>query len=523
MSRRRGRRPPQRQSPEPGPLPSTLAPSQAPAAARPVPSPLWDGALLLAALAFVVVYQFLTSGLFSTDSFFHIRFAELMREQGTIRSLPSLPFSVHGTHYRDHHWLSHLLQMPFTAFPDLLTGAKISAATFAALAHLVFYWTLRRLGVERPGAWTAFLAVCSPGFLVRLEMARVQSQSLAFLLTGLVALELRRWRLLAVVAFLYVWLYDGFAVLLLMTALWGVAEGIRSRKVPVAALVAAGLGTFLALVVNPYFPENLASYAFNFQRIFLQKAPVAVGGEWGSPRLMEGLADAGVSVVVLAIALAAEILRRRWRVLLEPHVLWALAGLAFYVGARRWIEYLPPLCLLAGALALRGVRLPGRVLAAALVVVASVNGSTFADRLSWALPRKTFEGAASWLSANSRPGDVVFNVDWDRYTMLFFHNPKGRYVTGLDPNYLYYYDRGLYWIWRSVQKAEPVDLKAALARFGARYLVTSARRRRVYTRAEEQGLALRYRDAEARVYELPSGPLPDRPPAAGPGGAPARP
>ncbi len=479
----------------------------------PGPASRIDVLLLAAAIAFIWVLQFATDGLYGNDGFFHIRFAEMMRDRWVIRSLPTLPFSVHAEHYRDHHWLSHLLQVPFTFFPDLLTGAKVSAALYASVALGVFYGVLRGLGVRRPGLWTALLAVSSFGFIFRLEMPRVQSQSLALLLLGCYLLLKERPRGLAAVAAVYVWLYDGFSVLLMLAALWALLVGVRDRRVAWRPLAGLALGTAFALIVNPYFPDNLRSYAFNFERVFLQRESVWVGAEWWPPTLRQAVDRMWVPVLALAGATGLGLRRKGWRaVLLEPTLFWALMCLGFYATARRWVEYAPPFCLLAAAVA--GSRAPAgegarspvtgsRWVWALLAAAAAINGPALVAMPGQARPRDLFAGVSRWLAENTPEGEIVFNVDWDRYPMMFFHNRRNRYVTGLDPNYLYYYDPELYNKWEFISKGKSAELAVHLKDFDSRYLVASPRFRPVWKSAERSGLELVYEDKDARIYRVP--------------------
>ncbi|GAB4258478.1 MAG: hypothetical protein Kow0054_21870 [Deferrisoma sp.] len=489
-----------------GPGPIAPGPAAAPPPQGPGPISRTDWALLGGAVAFVWAIQFATDGLYGNDGFFHIRFAELMRGRWVVRSLPWLPFSVHAEVYRDHHWLSHLLQVPFTFFPDLLTGAKVSAAFYAGGALAVFFVVVRGLGVRRPGLWVALLAVSSSGFVLRMEMPRVQSQSLALLLAGAYLLCTNRKVPLAAVAAVYVWLYDGFSVLLLLGALWAVAEAVRhGRRVRWGTLAALAGGTAFAVVVNPYFPLNVESYLFNFERVFLQRETVWVGAEWGAPGVMEFGRQMAVPLAALCGAAAMEWRRLGWRgVAGHPAVLWAGATLLFYATARRWVEYAPALCVLAAAsLAGRGLRDP-RWPVVVLLAAVGINGPQLVRLPSFAKPRTLFAGVSGWLERNTGEGEVVFNVDWDRFPMLFFHNRKNRYVVGLDPNYLYYYEPELYNRWEFIAKGKSAALAEHLGDFGCRYLVASPRFRAVWKSAERSGLERVYEDEDARIYRVPS-------------------
>ncbi len=53
--------------------------------------------------------------------------------------------------------------------------------------------------------------------------------------------------------------------------------------------------------------------------------------------------------------------------------------------------------------------------------------------------------AAEWLKNNSRPGEIVFHVNWGQFPELFYWNQHNRYIGGMDPIFQYAYDKGLYW------------------------------------------------------------------------------
>jgi hypothetical protein len=51
------------------------------------------------------------------------------------------------------------------------------------------------------------------------------------------------------------------------------------------------------------------------------------------------------------------------------------------------------------------------------------------------------------LEENSQKGEVIFNINWADFPLLFFHNDYNSYVIGMDPNFLYLYNKELYWQW----------------------------------------------------------------------------
>jgi hypothetical protein len=88
----------------------------------------------------------------------------------------------------------------------------------------------------------------------------------------------------------------------------------------------------------------------------------------------------------------------------------------------------------------------GCLLAAVLMVMA---GEVVSDHLiheKW-VGRNSYRmsGAGQWLKENARPNDIVYNVSWASFPELFFWDPQNRYVSGLDPVFLFAYDEALYW------------------------------------------------------------------------------
>ena len=80
-----------------------------------------------------------------------------------------------------------------------------------------------------------------------------------------------------------------------------------------------------------------------------------------------------------------------------------------------------------------------------LFAVLALYGTSLRNRvlaIGWQADRVA--GAARWLEANSKPGDIVFNVRWEYFPELFFWNTKNRYTGGMDPIFQYAFDAELY-------------------------------------------------------------------------------
>jgi len=129
-------------------------------------------------------------------------------------------------------------------------------------------------------------------------------------------------------------------------------------------------------------------------------------------------------------------------------------------------------------------------------------------------------GAAEWLKEHSRRGEIVYNVNWDMFPELFFWNTQNRYVSGLDPIFLFAYDQGWCWKAHHLQTGEATsqtwpsprshaspgeDTYAVVKRdFGASYLVLEPRRNAELNDylAGDARFERKFGDGDAVVYAL---------------------
>src|SRR3989338_11092537 len=108
------------------------------------------------ALAFAIflliftIAQFMSPNIIGFDGYYHIKAANIVRENGFVKEFPWAKYTILSENYADIQFLFRLLQMPFIAFFGLTLGAKISAALFAALAFTLFYWLLRKGQIKFP-------------------------------------------------------------------------------------------------------------------------------------------------------------------------------------------------------------------------------------------------------------------------------------------------------------------------------------------------------------------------------------
>jgi hypothetical protein len=501
--------------------------------------------LLLASFfgLFLALVQFSTPDLPDNDGFYHIKMAYLMRTQGLKPEFPWLPLSIlNPREFYDHHFLFHVALMPFT-FGDLRLGAKWAAVLFASLAFLSAWNLLKNQRIPYASLWALGLAAVSEAFIYRMSITRAQSLSLVVLLVGLDWLLRKKYKRLALLAFVYVWLYDAFPLLLVFAGVYALAGWLLEKRLEVRPLVFTGLGIALGLVINPYFPYNIVFAVQHILPKLFEATAVSVGNEWypyDTAQLLENspLALAAFLSGTLALGLSGRRMDLRTA---ASFALACLFGLMLFQ-SRRFIEYFPPFSLVFAAFAWTPVfekrrfstgesHPSGRHLAAAggrlslwlaslrirlqaglpawmlVIVLAPGLWSTFKasqESLQRSKPYGTYAGASAWLAANTPAGDRVFQTDWDDFPRLFYYNTHNTYLIGLDPTYMSIYDPDLYQLWVEITQGEVERPSEAIRReFGAGYILTDLRHGNFLEQAAaDPALAEVYRDGEAVVFQI---------------------
>jgi len=483
--------------------------------------------VFVAAAAFFAAFQFQTRSLVGYDGYYHIKYSYILRTEGWRHNLPWLQCTIYRDYYRDHHLLFHLLLIPFTlggTADSLRWGAKVAATLFPALMAVSFFALMRAARVPRAWLWMIALAGAGTAFLYRMTMPRPMAGALALLLLAGLLLVKRRYRALGALTAVGVWYYDGYGMIVLLALMFFVAHWLVEGRPNWRPLAWCLAGAAAGIVINPYFYRNIESYLFNFYRSFSgMETRMGGGSEWRVMGAWKFVASApGAALALLVVALAGRWCRRP-RADTVAFILITAVTFLMACKARRYMEYYPPLAVVAAALTVRDLRRTEethddadrsrtrrRVLVLSLAMAAMA--ALVVPRLSRDITRsqdyRTFAGAARHIAKHSKPGDLVFNGAYDDFPQLFFYNHKNHYVVGLDPIYLYRHDAELFDLWRAIGRGERLDVYDLLKnRFKARWVVMERGRfkRFVATTMKDRKagkIKSRYADPYAFVFEV---------------------
>ncbi|MCB9451246.1 MAG: hypothetical protein H6672_07385 [Anaerolineaceae bacterium] len=480
--------------------------------------------MLVFGAGFALAYGLLTRipGFIGTDDYYHSRIATQIIEQHSLRlTFPWLPLTILSPErFVDHHLLYHLYLAPWMYWGGI-AGAKLAQSLIVGAIGVTFWSLLRFLRVHLALVWTLALLAISTPFLYRMLMIRTQAAAVLLLLLALHVLFRGRYRWLVGVAFAFTWLYNGFILLPVIAALYMLATWVTERRFVWQPVAYALLGVALGLVINPYFPQNIAFVVDHLGEKMDIASSVRVGSEWYPYTTLQLLDHSLGALLVLGAGLLADSFHRAGRDKVETTLLLiALLTLFMLFESRRFIEYYPVFALLFCAVAwgrrvirwrqfvpawLVRPQLDFVPILALVGVVAYLGIGVVSDTNADIQNVKDvsyLSGASAWLASHTEPGELIFQTDWDDFTRLFYYNTHNVYLVGLDPTYLQVADPFLWNQWVAITQGV-VERPSVLIRdtFGARYVVSDTQHQDFAQTAEgDPNLHLVYRDATSMIW-----------------------
>lgn len=455
------------------------------------------------------------------DGYYHIVWSRMLWDGLRAHHLPRfiwLPLTtLNSRDYVDHHFLFHVFQIPFTWFRDLRLGAKIATLLFAVLAVFSCYWLLVRYRIRFALVWLVALLACSTPFLFRLNMAKAPPFAIIYLIIGTYLLFSRKHWMLLPLAFVFTLTYDMFVLLLAAAVIWSIVIGWTERRFEWRPIAFVFVGVVAGFVINPYFPHNLALFYEHLRiKLTFGSFSTKVGQEWYPYSSWEFLGNSVVACVAMVVGYIAFDPADRKR---AEHSLYflILATLMMVMNARwrRIAEYWPPFAILFAAFSaqpwIAGARsafttLPSDMLdelqpfldrhepvavaglsqrremwewlaaalaAIILAVFLGANLSVTVKDIAESEPPEYYKAGMQWVRSNVPPGEIVFNTDWDDFPRMFYFDPTHRYVSGLDPTYLYDRNKELSRLYDRITLGKEKDPGPLIRdRFGSRFIFT---------------------------------------------------
>jgi hypothetical protein len=495
------------------------------------------------------------------DGYYHIKWSSLLWEnfrQG--KWLPEfvwLPLTVlNAQDYADHHFLFHLLQIPFLWFFEPVTAAKIAAVFYGSLAIFSVYWLMFRYQIDYLLLWLAAILTCANAFFFRINMAKAPPLTIIYTIIGIYLLFERKYVWLLPLMFVFVWTYSLFPMLFIAAFFWTIIIAWNERKFEWRPLCYTFVGMILGNVINPYFPQNFWLFYEHFITKFKVGSDfaVSVGGEWYPYSGMELLLNFPVALAAMLVGY----------VLFAPKngklpekstffLMFVTVLLAAQFRSKRFAEYFPPFAILFAAFSWKEfvtpinfraehLRYEGRAflddektsekkgttqilkqvgvwaLGAILVLwmfynFAGIDLTRWFDFKQQGLigeirsndANDRYKRAMMWANENIPEGERIFNCNWDDFPKMFFFDTKHNYVYGLDPNYLYSKNPEIYKQIGDITSGKIED-PAPIIRddFGARFVFSDAKENENFIAIclKSGWCEMVYEDDEAKILQI---------------------
>lgn len=464
------------------------------------------------------------------DGYYHIRWSSLLWEnfkQG--KWLPEfkwLPLTVLSPDmYADHHFLFHLMQIPFLWFFEPVTAAKVATVFYGSLAIFSVYWLMFRYKVDYLLLWFGALVTCANPFFYRMNMAKAPPLTIIISVIGIYLLFERKYIWLLPLMFLFVWTYSLFPLLFIAAVIWTLIIAWNERRFEWRPLAYTGGGLIAGNIINPYFPQNLLLF---FEH-FITK--IKVGGDFAVPVGGEWYPYSGQDLLThFPVALAAMVIGY---ILFAPRngklpekatffLVFVTILLAAQFRSKRFAEYFPPFAILFAAFSWQAFTMPNvgtlpdyfkRDIEPFLDSDKQPGKRQFADMIRqiavWSIglafiaivffnfrglelfgvnqvglvsdirnneANTKYQEATNWLLENAPEGERIYNCNWDDFPKLFFYDQKHSYVYGLDPNYLYSKNPDLFKRLQEINDGKVDDPAPEIRdKFGAKYIFADAR------------------------------------------------
>ena len=428
-----------------------------------------------------IVFNFSSPNIPDPDSFYHIKHASIYRTEGmTFSEFPWTQFSAIKQYSADIWYGFHILLIPFSLFTSTL-GIKIAGVflTFAVLYSLFF--VLKKLDVIWPIFWAFLAFVSAPNIMNRLLMMRPHLLSLVLTILLFYYLTLNnktdasiprarsrsRYISIFIISALISWVH--ISLVWVPMLIFGIIFIIK-RIIEKAWAWCDGLillaGSLIGWLIRPN-PIGAIKLAYiQVVELMIQKqqeATLLFGREIFplAPQTLFQNFSAFMILWFFAMVVLIILIKKHANIL-ENVRMWSsgIVSIIFFVltltTARRSHDIWIPFGIIFIALVLTPILKLNRknnlyyatAFITGLITIFLTIYTPYKNNISLkesAIEPNKFKETSLWLKDNSQTGDIVFNVRWSDFPMLFYWNNKNYHIGGMDPIFQYSYNPSLYW------------------------------------------------------------------------------
>jgi len=425
------------------------------------------------------------------DHFFHYKYSKLLRTEGMgiNDNFDWIVYSRYGSGEGKEAFstsLFHYLSIPFTFFEDDITGLKAMDIFWGALMLSLLFLFLRIIKAPGPLLWVMLILTPYSIFTWTL-CGRNYLGILPLILFELLFAVKKNRKLLFGIILLHILLHRStFFIPLVLAGIAELARFLQVKKIYWQNFLVAGGATVVGMMFYPGFPGSFFKLG---RTIFFLHADLLSEKSYGRIEGTELLkvswnsyfdrSEIFLFVFAVGIAMAAYFSFLKVKnakkgetknsgaidqMLLKAIALFCLT--AFFgsiLASGRLVFFFFVTAVALGAIALKVVLGNKRlaiapklkkfvILSVTIFLLFSIANTVKVFREKSKDPSyEMFQDSAEWISARSRPGEVVFIDNWSFFPVMFFYNSKNYYTMGLEPRELLETDRDLFWKWYNIR------------------------------------------------------------------------
>lgn len=302
-------------------------------------------------------------------------------------------------------------------------------------------------------------------------------------------------------------------------------------------------GLMAGVIINPLFPKNLFFYWQQIIKIAVinYQDKIGVGAEWYPYGLGDLIANSSFIFILLILSFtvffinflknftgekkpAATDPKNKTQIL--ALILLALFFLALTLRSRRNVEYFIPLAALASAFvlnqplslikkylpAINSWRQRRKIFSSLIILYILIMVPFTAIRNIWSIKQLylsggsiyKYQGVAEWLKNNTPAGAIIFHNDWDDFPALFYYNTHNYYIAGLDPTFMYDYNKDLHKVWVDITTGRQPNISEIVKNdFHSEYVFVDKDHVALENNLKSDGhFQMVYKDDEGKIYQL---------------------
>ncbi len=403
--------------------------------------------VLILSLILLSIMQFTVPNIIGFDGYYHIKATNIMKNEGFIKEFPWAKHTILSDNYADIQLLFRFLLIPFTFF-GLNLGAKLASVLFAAIAFTVFYWFLAQNKIKYPFFWTLLYLFTSEFLMYRFMLPRQMPLVIALFILTIYFLQKKKYLFLALTTFASVLLHSSFVFQILIIIVYLILEKIFIKKIDYKLMLHPFIGLVVALLFNPYFPNNISLLYTQIFKVNLIANLFNV--EWKPWTFFEFIKN---NILVLFYILISFFIIFKNKKIMKVQALFLSLTVFFFIYAllsRRMQEFLVPFSILTLAFLFndyyddinkfRFFKILKIAVVFFLIIVAALNFILLRQDIKNNDFLFNFDGCAEWMKNNIPKNSLVFTNAY-AFPYLFFKNSDLTYTHGIDLTYSYLYDK----------------------------------------------------------------------------------